>query len=410
MTVGQFRDWSSRKGGGGTQALSFGPTEVASADPAIGATTPQAAINAVAPPSGAVDPSTTATAFAPDLPPPTTVASPPAVASVPTQVAQASPTASSGLNPALIKALTDPRASAGTKQIAQILLQQQFQREQAAQEERTWRSRQDYTRSQQETDPLRQLQIQKAQRDLAAPTIPDSVQALDVRAQRAGLKPGTPEYNRFMLSGGDKGITINNEGAIPAGYRANRDADGRILSIEPIPGSAEAEKAKASETANQAKADGRETITSVITNAADRAREAATTATVPTDGVLGKIASAAPGSNAAEVRRQVGVLKSNATIETLNAMRQQSPTGGALGAVSDAENAMLAAKAGALDPDSPNFLRDLEDYERTMLRTVHGKEAGDRIFEQTRKKSGQDTPKSVNEMSDDELRAIVNGR
>ena len=74
----------------------------------------------------------------------------------------------------------------------------------------------------------------------------------------------------------------------------------------------------------------------------------------------------------------------NATIESLNAMRAASPTGGALGAVSDSENKMLAAKAGALDPSSPNFARDLDDYELTLLKTVHGAEAGERIFKETR--------------------------
>ena len=62
------------------------------------------------------------------------------------------------------------------------------------------------------------------------------------------------------------------------------------------------------------------------------------------------------------------------------AMRAASPTGGALGAVSDSENAMLAAKAGALDPSSPNFARDLDDYELTLLKIVHGPEAGQKIF------------------------------
>lgn len=45
----------------------------------------------------------------------------------------------------------------------------------------------------------------------AAPALPDSVQALDIRAQRGGLQPGTPEYEAFMLSGGktESGTAIN---------------------------------------------------------------------------------------------------------------------------------------------------------------------------------------------------------
>lgn len=68
-------------------------------------------------------------------------------------------------------------------------------------------------------------------------------------------------------------------------------------------------------------------------------------------------------------------------------MRAASPTGAALGGVSDKDLALLASKSGALDPASPNFERDLDDYERTVLRLVHGVEAGDRIFEATRDQS-----------------------
>lgn len=40
-------------------------------------------------------------------------------------------------------------------------------------------------------------------------SIPDSVQALDLRAQRAGLQPGTPEYNQFMVTGGKGGTSLS---------------------------------------------------------------------------------------------------------------------------------------------------------------------------------------------------------
>ena len=83
-------------------------------------------------------------------------------------------------------------------------------------------------------------------------------------------------------------------------------------------------------------------------------------------------------------------MTANAKIENLNAMRAASPTGGALGSVTEKESAMLADKSGALDPASPNFLRDLADYERTLLRIVHGNDEGDRIFEATRDKGGPD--------------------
>ena len=59
---------------------------------------------------------------------------------------------------------------------------------------------------------------------------------------------------------------------------------------------------------------------------------------------------------------------------------------------------MLAAKSGALDPDSPTFERDLDDYERSLLRFVHGKRVGDAIFEETRGTGQNET--SIDELLD----------
>lgn len=217
----------------------------------------------------------------------------------------------------------------------------------------------------------------------------DTQRNLEWRAQQAGLMPGTPEYQRFMEKGGSgPQVEVNlpgqpNIGTIPQGFEAIQDQQTKAWSMRPIPGGpADTTKATA------AKADNVSMSTDVITGAAAKARKAYSEAFLPVTGTLGAIAGRFPETNSAEVRRQVETLKSNAKIENLQAMRAASPTGGALGAVSDSENAMLAAKAGALDPDSPNFERDLEDYERSLLRTIHGKDAGDAVFEQTRSGGG----------------------
>ena len=65
-------------------------------------------------------------------------------------------------------------------------------------------------------------------------------------------------------------------------------------------------------------------------------------------------------------------------------MRNASPTGAALGALSDKEGALLVAVTGALDPASPNYPQQLDQYERTMLELVHGPELGRQIYEETR--------------------------
>jgi hypothetical protein len=182
------------------------------------------------------------------------------------------------------------------------------------------------------------------------------------------------------------------------------DPETGLPAAAPIPGSpAWQEQQALSEKAGAAEQN-RETSTGIITNAANLARQAFKAPGLPTTGTVGRIAANLPETNAAEVRRQVEVLKSNAKIENLTAMRAASPTGGALGAVSDKENEMLAAKSGALDPDSPTFERDLDDYERSLLRIVHGPRVGDAIFEETR---GANKP--ISEMTDEELEALANG-
>lgn len=298
--------------------------------------------------------------------------------------------ASTGINPAIIEALTNPQASEQAQRIATILLQQDQARQNAALDEQNWRARQAYEQELQANDPVRKLQLEKGQLEIDAlrnpnANIPDSVRALNIRAQQAGLQPGTPEYQRFMLSGGDKGITINNEGTIPAGYQAVRDAEGRVTAIQPIPGSPAALEMEQALKTKENQGGRKETATDVITNAASNARNILKNNNLVT-GTPGKLASYLSESPAAELRRQVGVLKSQATIETLTAMRQASPTGGALGSVTEKEGAMLAAAAGAIDPDAslPDVQKALDDYEHTLLRVIHGPKVGDAIFEQTR--------------------------
>jgi muramidase (phage lysozyme) len=131
--------------------------------------------------------------------------------------------ASQGINPAIIEALSNPAASEQTRKIAGMLLGQQMEQQAAA------------------NDPMRAMQLEKAQLELeqmrnpqaqplinagggsiynpnngswlTAPgadqeKIPEAIRALEIRAERAGLKPGTPEYNEFMINGGRGGTSL----------------------------------------------------------------------------------------------------------------------------------------------------------------------------------------------------------
>lgn len=152
----------NRPGGKSARRLGFakgylsgfqgGNAEVASLDPSAGMSTAQA-IETAAPASGYVDPMVSVQPRAPALPAPQTVAAPPSVAQ-PQQVAQAAPVAMAPngqtIPLAIMEVLSDPRADARTRGIAEILLKQNMSRQQATEEMRLKQS-----------DPAYQLGLEK---------------------------------------------------------------------------------------------------------------------------------------------------------------------------------------------------------------------------------------------------------
>lgn len=74
----------------------------------------------------------------------------------------------------------------------------------------------------------------------------------------------------------------------------------------------------------------------------------------------GRMASgggALPSTDARALDNYLNTIKANVGFDQLQSMRENSPTGGALGQVSDMENKLLQAVKGALDPLSPEQLR-----------------------------------------------------
>lgn len=316
-----------------------------------------------------------------------------------------------GISPVIMEALTSPYVDPGVKNIANILLQQQMQQQQAMQE-----------RIQAEEAARLEMQ-QRMQAAQAAGVDPRFIgdseiwkqataaqfreQPADIReyeyARSQGYEGSFADFQKEMKKAGATTVDARNMGSIPQGYRVIYDQNGNPVQMEPIPGG------PADTSATDAAARENQSVASdTITTAAAKAREILNRSGRLAAGFGGQLMSSFGESDAAELRRQVEVLKSNAKIQNLQAMRAASPTGGALGAVSDKENEMLAAKAGAIDPNAaPDvFASQLDDYERTLLRIVHGKTVGDAIFEQTRQAEKQ---KPVTEMTDEELEAIING-
>lgn len=240
----------------------------------------------------------------------------------------------------------------------------------------------------QQNDPLRQQQLALGEIELENARNPQPEPGFTLLAPEEALTLGLPEGGSYQkgpdgkiyeIGGG--GTTINNMGNIPAGYAVDYDEEGRPVTMSPVPGSPAALEAAAAAGKEEMRDDQAEITSGTILNEAGKARDLISGwSTGPGQWVFGNL----PFTQAAELNRHVSSLKAIASSENINMMRQSSPTGAAMGNTSDADLKLLQDKAGALDPQSPNFVEMLDDYEHTLLRIVHGPEVGDAVYQQTR--------------------------
>lgn len=78
----------------------------------------------------------------------------------------------------------------------------------------------------------------------------------------------------------------------------------------------------------------------------------------PISAGYGSMLSFLPESDARALNNYLTTIKSNVGLDKLQNMRENSPTGGALGQVSDFENKLLQAVNGALDPGQSDQLKE----------------------------------------------------
>jgi hypothetical protein len=201
-------------------------------------------------------------------------------------------------------------------------------------------------------DPASQLELQlkRAQLDkLQHPGAPDSVRALQERANLAGLQPGTPAYNQFMTSGGRSNQTI----APPEkGMRYVYDQNGNVVSEEPIPGGA-------ADRSNKAKEEFAKQGQNIVL---DDIKRAIPMADALTTGAGGAVFQSVPGTQAYDLHQMLQGIKANVGFDRLQQMRNSSPTGGALGSVSENENKLLQSVMGSLEQsqNKEQFLYNLK--------------------------------------------------
>lgn len=185
-------------------------------------------------------------------------------------------------------------------------------------------------------------------------------------ARRAASRPQT----NVNVAAGPSGPQI---GTIPQGFQLVQDPDTGAYSMEPIPGGPAAQEAAAEVDQQQR----REALTarnvSVVTDEIGRAL----TTIADNRNQFGRAAIVTgidPEGPVAEVGRLYDTIGSFITRDTLQQMREASSTGGALGAVSDAENAMLRAAYGSFDPTAPveTQVYNLVRLNNMLMDVVHG--------------------------------------
>jgi hypothetical protein len=171
----------------------------------------------------------------------------------------------------------------------------------------------------------------------------------------AGFAPGSPEAQAlargYLERRGTPPSTVVNMpqiGSIPPGYEVVRDDQGRVNSMRPIPGSPAAIEAERAAAATGVRTEATKQTGATVIGAIDRAEEIMRTSALPTTGFLGERFANIGGTGARDLAGSLNTIRANIGFDQLNQMRQASPTGGALGNVSNQEIAYLQAVLGDL--------------------------------------------------------------
>lgn len=180
---------------------------------------------------------------------------------------------------------------------------------------------------------------------------------------------------RIMLANMANANRQSGGGKLPSapGYESFYDETGQVQ-MRPIPGGPadvklqeKNNKTAATDASKARKAD-------LISQDIDRAVEMAKDYWfIPNTGV-GSVLSAIPGTKAHDLSRMLDGVKARIGFDSLQEMRDNSPTGGALGQVSEMENRLLQATFGSLEQSQSEeeFIFNLRRLKQQYNEIVHG--------------------------------------
>jgi hypothetical protein len=215
--------------------------------------------------------------------------------------------------------------------------------------------------------------MQAMQAANAAPSRTSAMQNYEFMLAQ-GMDPSTAMERAFSggtnIQVGPDGQPAAQIGTISPGYQAIPDGDGGYT-MSPIPGGPAdtdlgelADKADASAESNAA---GSINVLEKV-----NAVRAEVAANPFASGLLGAIAGNIPGTGAYDTAQTAGTIKANLGFDRLTQMRAESPTGGALGSVSQMELDRLESTIASLDlgQSRDQILRNLDDIERQYTRIL----------------------------------------
>ena len=227
----------------------------------------------------------------------------------------------------IIEAMNNPFMKPGQKAVLGAILKQRMQ----------------------SNDPLRQMQLEKGRLELDQMRNPttDDIKEYNL-AKSQGYEGSFVDYMSGMKKAGAQNITVGGGkyGTIPPGFELVETTQGAML--RPIPGGPAAREAQKVTDAKNAAQESKARTGNVVLEDIDRALVGLDEGNLPTSGALGGLLSNVPGTQAFDVGQLIETIKANSGFDRLQAMRDASPTGGALGAINQSEMSLLQAALGNL--------------------------------------------------------------
>jgi len=240
----------------------------------------------------------------------------------------------------------------------------------------------------QQMSPLEALRAEKLQQEIDRNGRPWWVNEQNQvnPAYLQGRRAGATRVNVNNSSGSR--FPIPEYSKLEPGFVYIRNPDGTVKlndrgipEVAPVVGGKADTAAKVLEDKANLRADARQKVADVVLDEIDIAQTLISGANTPTTGLIGGVLSNIDSTSAGALKNRLETIKSNIGMDKLQSMREASPTGGALGQVSNFENRLLQAVFGSLEQSQTaadlqyNLNRVAQIYSRIVNEGIPDEEA-----------------------------------